>query len=287
MRTLVFGTVALITIFRLAGYVTNPRLTDAEIHGIAGEPTRYVERPPHAGPQTIVTWNIERGVRYSKIVDVLRSINPDLVLLQEVDRFCGRSGTRDIARDLADALHMNWVSAGEFQEIGEGRDGVPALTGQALLSTYPIEDPDVIVFTNQTALRWRFNPVQPRRGGRIALRARVADLLIYNLHIESGGSDALRMNQLNEVLADQVRYPDEAVIGGDFNNTSAAIHTVHAALEAGGFVNALGENSRQTSVRHPYPIDWLFVKMDGQVAGKVEQIDGVSDHYPLIGTLKR
>ena len=287
MRTLVSGTVALITILRLVGYVTNPRLTEAEIHRIAGEPTRSVRAPAPAGPMTVVTWNIERGVRYPEIVEALRSINPDLVLLQEVDQFCARSGMRDIARDLADALNMNWVSAGEFQEIGEGRGDVPALTGQALLSRYPIEDPGVIVFTNQSGLRWRFNPAQPRRGGRIALRARTAGFLIYNLHIESGGSDALLLKQLNEVLADQARYPGETIIGGDFNNTAGVIDAMRAVVGAAGFVDALGEGSRQTSVRHNYPIDWLFVRMDGQTSGKVERLDGVSDHYPMMTSLKR
>jgi hypothetical protein len=35
------------------------------------------------------------------------------------------------------------------------------------------------------------NPVQPRRGGRIALRARSAGILRYNTHIESGENTPL------------------------------------------------------------------------------------------------
>ena len=45
------------------------------------------------------------------------------MLLQEVDRSCRRTSYRDVPSDLAEALAMNWVAAGEFQEIGEGRGG--------------------------------------------------------------------------------------------------------------------------------------------------------------------
>ena len=52
-----------------------------------------------------------------------------MVPLQEVDRFCARSDYRDTAHDLAVALGMNWISGGEFQDIGEGRRRVPCMTG--------------------------------------------------------------------------------------------------------------------------------------------------------------
>jgi hypothetical protein len=45
---------------------------------------------------------------------------------------------------------MNCVTTGEFQEIGEGRAGTAALTGQAVLSKDPITEPAVIVFNDQT-----------------------------------------------------------------------------------------------------------------------------------------
>jgi endonuclease/exonuclease/phosphatase (EEP) superfamily protein YafD len=67
--------------------------------------------------------------------------------------------------------------------------------------------------------RWRWNPVQPRRGGRITLTAQTAGVVLYNLHIESGGYIPLRRSQLAEVLEDashESRRP--VVIGGDFNN---------------------------------------------------------------------
>ena len=48
----------------------------------------------------------------------IKKLDADVLLLQEVDRGCDRSGRRDVAADLAAALGMNWIFAGEFQEIG-------------------------------------------------------------------------------------------------------------------------------------------------------------------------
>src|SRR4029453_16722585 len=125
-----------------------------------------------------------------------------------------------------------------FQEVGEGPDGAPALTSQAILSTVPIDDPAVIVFREQAQWRWRLSPSQPRRGGRIALRARIAGSLVYNVHVESGGNTALRQRQLADVLTDQARAPTGAVIiGGDFNNTVAGRLTILAAMKGAGFAH--------------------------------------------------
>ena len=236
-----------------------------------------------------MTWNIERGVQFQKIVTTLRSLAPDVVLLQEVDRYCKRSGNRDVARELGQVLGMNWITGGEFQEVGEARGTPAALTGQAILSRDTITDPGVIVFSDQSSLRWRLNPLQPRRGGRIALRARTAGLLVYSLHLESGGGDEQRTSQLNQVLADQSRHPAEhAVIAGDFNNAVAFQSFMFADLAPAGFVDALGNTSgehRRTSMNHRHPIDWLFVKGAASASGRVERIDGASDHYPIVATL--
>ncbi len=199
---LIVPMVALTSIFRLAGYVTEPRLSNAEIHAIAGEPVRLTSTSI-GRPLRIVTWNIARGVRLQKIVTTLKALEPDIVLLQEVDRYCKRSGSLDVARELGRLLEMNWVSAGEFQEIGEAKGTVAAITGQAILSRDAITDASVIVFANQSSMRWRLNPLQPRRGGRIALRARTAGVLVYSLHLESVGGDHQRSSQLKDVLSDQ------------------------------------------------------------------------------------
>src|SRR5262249_10878528 len=112
-RFAILVTAVLASLFRLFGYFNEPRLTDAEIHAIAGEPAG-IATARRGLSTTVVSWNIERGVQFQKIATTLQALHPDVVLLQEVDRYCRRSGNHDVARELAHVLGLNWVSAGEF-----------------------------------------------------------------------------------------------------------------------------------------------------------------------------
>lgn len=274
---------------RITGFLTEPLLSDDAIHQIVGEPARLnpASDRPHA--LKVVTWNIARGVEFDRILTALQGLDADVILLQEVDMFCRRSGWRDVARELAGALGMNWQCAGEFQEIGESRRGVPALTGQAVLSKHPIEDAAVIPFAAQARLRWHLNPVQPRRGNRIALRVRTAGVIVYDAHFESGTDEKLRRKQLDEILADRARNARDdtpVIVAGDFNNVPAIRSSMFGQLTAAAFADALtGEVLTRTSIRHAHPIDWIFVKNLEARSGQVVQVDRVSDHYPVLATL--
>src|SRR4029453_16500339 len=189
-------------ILRLPGFFSEPGLNADEIHRVDGEPEREAASAP-AETLTVVSWNIAYGRKCEQHADVLASLEPDVCLLQEVEVGCRRSGFRNVARWLADALHMNWLFAGEFQEIGQGRPGTAALTGQAILSRYALSAPAVLPFPHQARLRWRANPWQPRRGARMALRVETAGLRLYNAHIESGKNDAFRRKQLAHLAGEE------------------------------------------------------------------------------------
>src|SRR4029079_13116766 len=108
-----------------------------------------------------------------------------------------------------------------FQEIGEARRGQAAITGQATLSRFPISHPDGLSFAAQDKLRWSINPVQPRRGGRIALRVETGGVVLYNNHNESAHNDTLQRRQRMEIPQSQstdIASGKPVVIGGDFNN---------------------------------------------------------------------
>jgi endonuclease/exonuclease/phosphatase family metal-dependent hydrolase len=278
---------------RVFGFFTEPLLSSDEIHRVVGEPARIL-RAAAAEPEDlkIVTWNIERGTAYDSILAVLRRLNADVVLLQEVDRSCRRTGYRDVSRDLANALHMNWVAAGEFQEIGEGGSGRSAVTGQAILSKFPITNPEALRFTAQDRWRWSINPAQPRRGGRIALKAETAGMLIYDTHIESGDNEALQRRQIEEIIADQARSPARlapVLIGGDFNNGPVLRSAMFGHLNAAAFADALGHFGGRgpTSFGQQHPIDWIFVKNVKPIGGRVVGMPGLqaSDHFPVAAEL--
>jgi endonuclease/exonuclease/phosphatase family metal-dependent hydrolase len=284
MGKVCFG-LALPGVLRLLGFMFEPLMTSAEIHRITGEPHR-VERPRDPSRLAVATWNIEQGLEYDEILASLRALDADLLLLQEVDRYARRTGYRDIARDLAHALDMNWVSGGEFQEIGQGTSDRAATTGQAILSRWPIADAEVVRFKAQARWRWSINPVQPRRGGRMALKARVGGVLIYNTHIESGGNDSLQRRQIDEIIADESKTAGSTLvlIGGDFNNGPLLRHSMFRSLTAADFTDALGDPSGRgrTSTGQRHPIDWIFVKNASSGSGRVVDTKRASDHFPVI-----
>jgi endonuclease/exonuclease/phosphatase family metal-dependent hydrolase len=183
---------------------------------------------------------------------------------------------------------MNWIFAGEFQEIGEGTKSRAALHGQAILSRYPITDAGVLVFAEQARLRWRLNPVQPRRGGRMALRARTGGMLVYTAHLESGDNDTLRHKQLNEMVRDQQRQArpaERVVLAGDFNNPPVAQSSMFGAISVERFIDSHGAAPRVTSIGHSHPIDWIFVKNLAVLESNVYMVSGVSDHFPVVASV--
>lgn len=274
---------------RLLGFLTEPWLSTPAIHQVIGEPAA-IHRPASNDVLQIVTWNIERGTAYDAILAELQRLDADVVFLQEVDWNCRRTQYRHVARDLATALEMNWVAAGEFQEIGEGRDGAPALTGQAILSRFPIEKADVLKFAAQDRWRWSINPVQPRRGGRIALTARTAGMMLYNTHIESGGKQEIKRRQMAEILLHQSRMNETApvVIAGDFNNGPLISSLELRSLSAARFDDALGDvvGRGPTSAGQSHPIDWIFSKNVAPLSGRVVSSTNASDHFPVMAAFK-
>jgi Metal-dependent hydrolase len=278
-------------VFRLSGFFTEPALSAEEIHSIHGEPDREVGSAT-LETLTLVSWNIAYGRRCEQHADVLASLEPDVCLLQEVDTGCRRSGFRNVARWLADALQMNWLFAGEFQEIGQGRVGAAGLTGQAILSRHALSAPAVLPFPDQARLRWRANPWQPRRGARMALRAETAGLRVYSAHIESGKNDAFRRKQLAHLAAEEEATATSCtslVIAGDFNCGPSGQVPMLDMLHDRGFVDALNGDprNRRTSIGRTHALDWILVRHLAVSSAGVGARHCGSDHFPVWAKVRR
>ena len=251
----------------------------------------------------IVSWNIERGFQFLKIRDFLRTVEADLLLLQEVDLNARRTHYRDVASELAHALNLNYVFGVEFEELSEGTRARPAYHGMATLSPWPLSKPRIIRFRDQSTFwrpRWYVPdlPVFQRRiGGRIALVAEATiyghKVVTYNLHLESRGADELRLRQLNEVRADCRRQVDQPglVVAGDFNLNACAGWAGKGLADA-GLHDAVRLPGHPTSIAHGLSdhartIDWIFVSDTADSQGRVHNDIRASDHYPVSATLAR
>lgn len=245
----------------------------------------------------IVSWNIERGLRFPAILDFLRAAEADLILLQEVDLHVRRTQYRDVAQELARSLRLHYVFGKEFEELGAGSEGSPAYHGMATLSPWPLEGGRVVRFEGQSNFwkpRWyvpRIECFQRRLGGRLAL-ATVAQiygrsLASYNLHLESKASDLLRLRQLREALLDASRHEASSlvIVGGDFN-MNASVGASAATLRVAEFHDAVGLPERATTAvrsqfRRARPIDWIYVSDGFDSTGHVHDDVQASDHYPV------
>ena len=200
-------------------------------------------------PQTfrLASWNIARGVKFDKIVSILREEIPaDIYALQEVERHTYRSGYRDAAADLSSALDMHYAYGVEYRELAQEGYGLRhALHGQAFFSNVPIMGSRTFYLPHQIhdwSPRWFHKPLllakiprlqaklirnigsielgfavarlfQPREGGRMAqigeFNIRGRKLFIYNTHLEWHASDRERALQMRDILQDAGSRIDE------------------------------------------------------------------------------
>jgi len=246
----------------------------------------------------IVDWNIERGQRLQGITDFLASANADILILQEVDVNARRTHRLNIAEEIARKLGMNYVFGREFEELVQGSKNSPAYHGQATLSKWPILNPRLMRFSKQSHFwqpHWflpKIEPFQERRGGRIALVAEInvagQKLVTYNLHLESRGTDTLRISQLGEVLSDATCYKAERpiIVAGDLN-LDASSEAVASAVAKAGFQDAVrAPHTPTTPARGVFErgrqIDWAFVRGPVRAcSGQVHRRVKASDHYPI------
>lgn len=196
---------------------------------------------------TVVTWNINKGYRFSHIVKMLRDLNPDVIILQEVDMYCQRSGNQDIGAALAQSLNMrSYAFACEFLEHlsldrsemrggGAGQGG--GITGNAIISRYEIDDAWSIRHRwwpfnwNARGLKYK----EKRTGNRIAVGARLRTgrkdipfMTIYSLHLEPFSGPIGRYFQFCEVLQDvkhrkqkgEWTSDEPLVVAGDFGTVT-------------------------------------------------------------------
>jgi endonuclease/exonuclease/phosphatase family metal-dependent hydrolase len=263
-------------------------------------PQRWIVSAPKS--LRIVDWNIERGQQLQDVTDFLVGVNADILILQEVDLNARRTHRLNIAETIARKLEMNYVFGREFQELVQGSKDSPAYHGQATLSKWPISKPRLIRFSRQSSFwqpRWflpKIEPFQERLGGRIALVAQVnvagRKFVTYNLHLESRGSDALRISQMGEVLADATGCDIDCpvIVAGDLN-MDASKGAVALQLAGARFQDAVASPRIPTTPARGLfegrrPIDWAFIRgplraSSGQVYGRVK----ASDHYPISFTL--
>jgi endonuclease/exonuclease/phosphatase family metal-dependent hydrolase len=160
----------------------------------------------------VLSYNIRHGegrdrrIDLGRIVDVMKSVDPDLIALQEVDRWTDRAGGVDQFEELAWRMGMH-AEFGKAIDYGGGEYGV------AVLSRWPIQSaenrmlPSSEYYEQRTALT-----VRVRAGERGPV------LVFTGVHLSTSREvgDALgQVTHLNELLT--AGDTSLSILAGDFN----------------------------------------------------------------------
>ena len=197
-----------------------PQFAEARIHNPAPAPR---EAPGSLGA---LVFNMERGVHLEELGDFLLScpgVRPfDIILANELDDGCIRSGSRDTAGELARRLGLNYVYALEFIELAHP-DDPKGFHGNAVFSSWPILRAAAVRLPEQ--YNWYFDR-QRRIGGRCAVLAEIdvagRRVGVGSIHLENRTHGPGRRAQLDTVLrAAENLFPGLPVIlGGDLNTNT-------------------------------------------------------------------
>ncbi|MDY3984079.1 endonuclease/exonuclease/phosphatase family protein [Dysosmobacter sp.] len=197
-----------------------PQFSQAEV--------RNLVPPPQAVPDSlgILVFNMERGVHLAELGDFLETCPAarpfDVILANELDDGCVRSGQKDTARELAERLGMNYVFGLEFIELVNGQDK-KGFHGNAIFSRWPIKRARVVRLPEQ--YNWYFDR-QRRIGGRLAILAELdvagRSVGVGTIHLENRTHGPGRQAQLETILtaADKLFPGMPVALGGDLNTNT-------------------------------------------------------------------
>jgi endonuclease/exonuclease/phosphatase family metal-dependent hydrolase len=273
---------------------------------------------------TVAAYNLERGMKLDKQIELLKNnpdfASPDVMLISEADRGCSRTNYRNVTRELAKSLGMNYVYGVEYIElprnakIATDDNKTICEHGNAVLSKYPIIGADQI--RHKETQSWYIPPgparenAQPRLGGCMAVAADIAlpggaPLRVYSVHLDSTmtNGDELRASESKEIAAHAADVTGPVVIGGDMNTvmylndiqTGGRKDSATQTFLAAGFKDAhaaLTLKKRYTTIMEygmRLVIDIIMVR-DAQVLQSgvcpTKVCDPLSDHLPVWTKIK-
>jgi len=224
--------------------------------------------PRERAAARVIAWNLERCKHVEASAQLLAALDPDVVLLSEMDWGMARSAQLHTTRELAARLGCAYAFGVEFLELDLGNEAERAqceaqsnevgLHGNAVLVRGELLRPALVRLERRGD--WFDGARGERRiGGRCAVLAQVclaARLVtVAALHLDSHGSRAQRAEELHVLLDAIDAYDREApvLLGGDLNAFSLDLAEIGDRERV---ATALREHPERWS--HPVPHEPLF-----------------------------
>ena len=240
--------------------------------------TEPVQKPPTL---RVLTYNIRHGqgedgkLDLERIAEVIKSVDPDIVALQEVDRSTGRSSGVDQSVVLGELTGMDAVF-GEAMPFEGGSYGVAVLTKWQVMKIANHPLPHDTGQEPRTALAVQ---VLPDNG--------LPELIFASTHL-CNQSDQTRLWQCGRINTVLLNSTLPVLLAGDLNALPDS-KPMMELLENGWADAALGGSPTYPSDRPRLRIDYvLFRKSDPWKVLSVEVLDepDASDHAPVLVVLQ-
>jgi endonuclease/exonuclease/phosphatase family metal-dependent hydrolase len=254
----------LLALVLLAGCANATNLLDPAAPRFSGEYALLAHDRTTTRPLRLATFNIKLARRIDRAIGVLRSDSlrgADILTLEEMDDH----GTDAIAR----ALHLNYVYYPGAIHPTEHK-----YFGPAVLSPWPIVATRKIILPHVSRTRH-----QRRTVTAADVLVRGILMRVYAVHLETpaGGSDRVRREQVDRILADADRFEGPVVIAGDFNSYSIGLY-----LEHHGYRWLTRYLDPTVSM---FTWDHIFVRRlrpaGPDWSGVLRRTNGASDHRPV------
>jgi len=232
---------------------------------------------PYAGASgslKVMSWNLHHGagldgkIDLNRIADFIKKQEADMIVLQEVDNRCKRSGDIDQATEIAKltGLHGSFGAAMPY-------DG--GQYGLAILSKHPIGKTEVIRLPGSG---------EPRIGLMAGIQTPAGAITFVSTHFDHRSGEN-RIAQAKELITALEKIPGPIIVGGDLNDVpgSPALASFKEP-----WVHVKKQDPAATCpADHPKSeIDHFFVR-GLQPMKEAEVLEEVisSDHRPIIATL--
>jgi endonuclease/exonuclease/phosphatase family metal-dependent hydrolase len=245
-----------------------------------GSASKLVKPAPAPSELKIVSYNIRwrGGEDLRKLIELLRDDaevgGASVIGLQEVDRNKKRTDFANTAREIAEALGMNYAWAAPPPEDEEEETGV------TILSPYKLTDVERMVLPHEG----------PNKRRRAAVGATVhvgeTPVRFYSVHAETRMPLEKKIEHWRAVLDDLARYPKitRAVVVGDFNTIKGKdVRAARRLFSDAGFQTPFPDSKKTfKTFIFELKLDWVWLRGfdEAESYGIDKQIE-LSDHWPL------
>ncbi|MDD3461762.1 MAG: endonuclease/exonuclease/phosphatase family protein, partial [Mesotoga sp.] len=229
---------------------------------------------------TVMTYNIRHGMGidgvldFSRVVETIREVDPDILILNEVDQENPRSAGLRQAEIIAKELNMSY-----FFSLAEGRSNY----GNAVLSKFPITAEFGFVLPRP---EWML--AVDRGCSAIVTEIEGREVLVMATHLGLGGIMEIQteLRKILEVYLEHEEIP--AIIAGDLNAEWYDLqYGVPEFFDHLNSVNHALDKSLHTipADRPGRQIDYIFVNHYFEIVDAFTVASYASDHLPVVSRL--